>query len=94
MGSHSLAQDLGSTAGAFLVVALRDIDRTDQACSSEHPLSGCATVDWSDFDGRPGVPPSGIFDNRLSLVLQSGTRHFFLSESSALADAPDLYKPT
>ena len=94
MGSHSLAQDLGSTAGAFLVVALRDIDRTDQACSSEHPLSGCATVDWSDFDGRPGVPPSGIFDNRLSLVLQSGTRHVFLSESSALADAPDLYKPT
>ena len=77
-----------------LLVRLVDAGRPDQVCDREHPLSGCATVDWSDFEDRPGVPPGGVFDNRLSIVLGSGPVDLFLSESGGLADVPDEYSPT
>ncbi len=77
-----------------LVVRLRDVGRPNQTCDRDHPLSGCATVDWSDFEDRPGVPTGGVFDNHLSLVSTSGTIDLFLSESRGLAATPDEYKPT
>ena len=78
---------------AHLVLTLRDLGRPQQGCSREHPLSGCATVDWSDFDGRPNVPPGGVFEHRLVLQLASGAQAFFLSDSGSLNEAPDRYKP-
>ena len=91
--TQSLPQDIGSTEGLRLVLALRDADRPGQTCSQDHPLSGCATVDWSDSQGRPGVPPGGVFDNHLTLRLASAERSFFLSDTGALNDAPDDFKP-
>jgi hypothetical protein len=77
-----------------LVVKLVDVGRPSQTCEREHPLSGCATVDWSDFENRPGVPAGGVFDNRLNIVLASGAVDLFLSESRGLAATPDQYSPT
>lgn len=81
------------TAGARLVISLRDAGRSGQTCSSEHPLSGCATVDWSDSEDRPRVPRGGVFENSLSLRFASGTRKLFLSESGRLSGASDSFKP-
>ena len=81
-------------AGASLVLVLRDASRPGQTCDRQHPLSGCATVDWSVFEGRPGVPPGGVFDNRIVIRRPSGERTLFLSEGGVLADAPDSYSPT
>ncbi len=77
-----------------LVVRLRDVGRPNQTCDRDHPLSGCATVDWSDFEDRPEVPRGGVFDNHLSLVSTSGTIDLFLSENRGLATTPDEYTPT
>ena len=87
-----LPEGAGSTEGLRLVLALRDAGRPDQSCASEHPLSGCATVDWSDFEDRPNVPPGGVFDNHVTLETAAGPRTFYVSESGALADEPDPYK--
>lgn len=88
-GEATLPTELGPTEGRRLVLRLRDAGRPSQACDTEHPLSGCATVDWSDDESRPNVPPGGVFDNRLEL----GGQTFFLSESGALAGAPDQFRP-
>lgn len=77
--------DLGSTVGSRLVLALWDVSRPEQRCDREHPLSGCATVDWSDF--------GGVFDNRLTLSLGAGERNFFLSESGSLMLVADAFSP-
>ena len=77
-----------------LAVILVDIGRPDQECDRDHPLSGCATVDWSDFEDRPGVPTGGVFDNRLNVTSTSGPIELFLSETAGLAEAPDSYSPT
>ena len=92
--AHRVPPDSGPSAGRRLVLSLRDAGRADVGCASEHPLSGCATVDWSDFEGRPGVPDGGVFDNSITLQLASGEHRFFLSETLVLAEAPDSYKPT
>jgi len=81
-------------ASGELIITLRDVGRPDQTCDRDHPLSGCVTVDWSDFEGRPGVPDGGVFDNRLSLVSSSGGVELFLSERDGLAAVPDEYTPT
>src|SRR5262249_23058942 len=47
---------LAPGAGRTLVVRLHDSSRPGQTCSADHPLSGCATVDWSDSPDRPKVP--------------------------------------
>ena len=70
--------DVASLAGSRLVLRLRDLSRPAVTCDSQHPLSGCATVDWSDFPGRPGVPEGGAFENRVTLPLASGSRTFYL----------------
>ncbi len=90
---QTIPEDITAVAGRRLVLTLRDLGRPEQRCAREHPLSGCATVDWSDFDGRPGVPPGGVFEHRLVLQLASGERSFFLSDSGSLNEAPDRYKP-
>ncbi len=91
--SQTIPEDIAAAAGRRLVLTLRDLGRPEQRCSREHPLSGCATVDWSDFEGRPGVPPGGVFEHRLILQLASGEQSFFLSDSGSLNEAPDRYKP-
>ena len=91
--SGTVPESAAGVAGD-IVVRLVDAGRPNQVCDREHPLSGCATVDWSDFEDRPGVPPGGVFDNRLSIVLGSGPVDVFLSESGGLADVPDQYSPT
>ena len=90
---QTLPDDLSVASGDRLILRLRDLGRPDQSCSRDHPLSGCATVDWSDFDGRAKVPPGGVFEHSLTLRLASGDRSFFLSESGSLNDASDSYKP-
>ena len=86
----------GSAAGRSgeVVVRLFDAGRPDQACDRDHPLSGCATIDWSDFENRPGVPDGGVFDNRLSIASTSGLIDLYLSEGRGLAATPDQYSPT
>lgn len=84
--------DLRTPARFRLVLSLRDIGRPKQRCSSEHPLSGCATVDWADFQGRPKVPRSGVFQNTVTVELAAGRRTFFLSPSGALARHPNPYE--
>jgi len=88
-----LPAGLGPTAGRRLVLGLRDASRPSQRCGSDHPLSGCATVDWSDAPDRPHVPPGGVFINSLTLALPTGPRVFFLSQGDRLADAPDAFQP-
>ena len=53
--------------GDILVFRLQDVTRPDVECSSEHPLSGCVTIDWSDFEDRPRVPPGGAFAHRVTM---------------------------
>ena len=91
--SGAVPESAAGVAGD-LVVRLVDANRPAQTCERDHPLSGCVTIDWSDFEDRPGVPPGGVFDNRLSIVLASGAVELFLSESRGLAAAPDQYSPT
>ncbi len=77
-----------------LVVRLVDAERPNQTCDRDHPLSGCVTIDWSDFEERPAVPDGGVFDNRLSIVSTAGPIDLFLSERRGLAATPDQYSPT
>ncbi len=93
IASGEARSDLGETSGLRLVVSLRDASRPTQTCSEDHPLSGCATVDWSDDPGRPKVPPGGVFDNSVRVRLQTGPRTFYLSQSGELAGAPDPFVP-
>ncbi|MFN0095493.1 MAG: hypothetical protein ACKVVT_12060 [Dehalococcoidia bacterium] len=72
-------------AGWKIVVALRVPERRD-ACASPHPLSGCVTVDWADDPARPHVPASGLFDQTLRLVLNSGTHTLWLRPDGAISD--------
>lgn len=76
-----------------LVLSLRDTSRPGQTCSNDHPLSGCATVDWSDSPTRPKVPSSGVFDNSVTIELKSGPLKLFLSESGALQERPVRFDP-
>ena len=87
--SGRLPRVLRSRAGMRLVLTLRDASRPRQRCSSDHPLSGCATVDWSDDPSRPKVPSGGVFENSLTL----GGLKLFLGEGGALAGRPDRYRP-
>ena len=89
----SLPQNLSSTLGRRIVLTLTDVGRPLVSCSQQHPLSGCATVDWSDSEGRPGVPPGGVFENSVQLTFASGTRTLFLSEDDTLNDRPDDFNP-
>ena len=91
--THSTPSALEPTAGMRIVVALWDAGRPEQACSREHPLSGCATVDWSDAESRPKVPAGGVFENSLKLQLGAGARTFYLSERGFLADEADIFDP-
>ncbi len=86
----------GPAAGVTgeVVVRLFDAGRPDQVCDRNHPLSGCTTIDWSDFENRPGVPDGGVFDNRLTLASSSGPIDLYLSEGRGLAPTPDQYSPT
>ncbi len=91
--TDQLPDTLPSTAGKRLVLAVRDASRTGQTCSRDHPLSGCATADWSDDPARPKVPEGGVFENSLTLQFPTDPRSFFLSASGRLADKPDLFTP-
>lgn len=93
MAQPSVPADIGPTAGRRLVLSLRDVGRPDQECSQQHPLSGCATVDWSDSPGRPNVPPDGVFDNHLALELSTGPLTLFFHEDAELATEPEQFEP-
>ena len=91
--THDLPSGLGSMKGSRLVLKLWDGGRPDLDCGSDHPLSGCATVDWSDAPGRPNVPTGGVFENSVTLQSADGEHGFSLSESGVLADSPDDFDP-
>ena len=93
VASHDLPPEVDTTPGVRLVLRLWDAGRSQQTCSRDHPLSGCATVDWSDFEGRPGVPSGGVFENSLTVELASGPHTFFLTERDTLDDEPNEYAP-
>jgi len=84
---------LAPGAGRTLVVRLHDSSRPGQTCSADHPLSGCATVDWSDSPDRPKVPAGGVFDNSLTLPLAGGPTTLFLRADGALASRPEAFDP-
>jgi hypothetical protein len=76
-----------------LVLSLRDLSRPLQRCEFHHPLSGCATVDWSDDPSRPNVPPGGVFTNTITVRIASGPRTLYLRSSGALSDRPEPFAP-
>ncbi len=80
-------------AGRTFVVALRESSRPGQSCREDHPLSGCATVDWSDSPGRPKVPAGGVFDNSLTLPLAGGPGTLFLRADGTLNTRPEAFDP-
>lgn len=80
-------------AGRTLVLRLRDASRTGQTCGSDHPLSGCATVDWSDDPGRPKVPAGGVFENSLTLRAGSRSAVLRLRSNGRLTAAPEPFEP-
>jgi len=91
----TVPENLASSTDLKLVVRLWEESRPDQTCEEgDHPLYGCVTVDWSDAIGRPHVPDDGVFDNRVTFELDSGSRDFFLSETLKLKKQPDDYSPT
>ena len=93
--THNLPTDLGPTAGSMLVIRIWDAGRPEQTCSEDHPISGCATVDWGAAIDRPSVPPGGVFDNSITFELATGERSFYLSEfEGALNDEPDSLEPS
>lgn len=91
--THELTAGQTVINGKKLVLRLWDADRPGRTCDSQHPLSGCATVDWSDAPGRPNVPSGGVFENSISLQIGGETRRFFLSESGDLRNSPDAFDP-
>ena len=76
-----------------LTLTLRDLGRPHRRCSTDHPLSGCATVDWADDPSRPKVPAGGVFSNRITLRLGRSVQTLYLRRSGTLARAPDPYAP-
>ncbi len=56
-------------------------DPPTQTSGSEHPLSGCATVHWSDDVSRPKIPVGGVFENSITVRLATGTLRLFLCET-------------
>ncbi len=91
--SHRLPENLDHAGTTRIVIALWDASRPNVSCGQHHPLSGCATVDWSDSPSRPNVPTDGLFNNSISLPLTSGETTFYLSEAGSLAEQPDAYDP-
>ena len=99
-GFHAVIMTTATVAGNVpvgstrsLVLTIKDAGRPQQTCASEHPLSGCATVDWSDAPDRPHVPATGVFINTITLQLSSGPKTLYLSQSGALANQPDTFQP-
>jgi len=80
-------------SGSRILIRFRDRTRPDVKCASEHPLSGCVTLDWSDFPERPRVPAEGAFEQRLTLDAAAGHQDLFLSQSGTLNARPDHYEP-
>ena len=79
--------------GVRIVLTLRDVSRPRQRCASEHPLSGCATVDWSDDPSRPKVPAGGVFRNELTVRTRAGALTLFLHPDGTLSRRPERYRP-
>jgi hypothetical protein len=75
--------------GRRVIVSLRDVSRPRQRCSEDHPLSGCATVDWSDDPSRPKVPPGGVFRNAVTI----GRQTLHLRCNGTLARTPQPFRP-
>ena len=88
-----LPTDIAPNSVGGLVVTLRDTGRPGQTCGSEHPLSGCATVDWSDATSRPRVPPGGVFNNSVVLPLATGPLTLFLRVDGTMARSREPYDP-
>ena len=86
--THALPPKVDTTAGVRLVLRLWDVGRTQETCSLYHPLSGCATVDWSDFEGRPGVPPGGVFENSLPSSWRRDHTHSFSPSNAHSTTSP------
>lgn len=91
--SAAIPSDIGPTAGHRVLLTLRDSGRPVQTCNRQHPLSGCATVDWSDGPSRPNVPPGGVFDNHLAIPVGDAQITLFLRESGQLAAEPESFDP-
>ncbi len=91
--SATLPSALAATKGATLIVRFRDLTRPTMTCSYEHPLSGCVTLDWSDFPERPKVPAGGAFEQRVSLPTSTGGLDLFLSQNQTLQPQGDPYEP-
>ncbi|MEI7619375.1 MAG: hypothetical protein WCK14_12225 [Actinomycetota bacterium] len=80
-------------SGSRILIRFRDRTRPTVTCASEHPLSGCVTLDWSDFPERPRVPAGGAFEQRLTLDAAAGHQDLYLSQSGTLNAQPDHYEP-
>jgi hypothetical protein len=80
---EGIRRNAGGRAGDTLVVALGDATRPRSTCAADHPLSGCATIDWFGAeDGRRGQP----LRNSVTIDLASGPQTFYLRETGGLSD--------
>ncbi len=80
-----LPADLPDTAGRQLTIVLFDIDNPDLSCEIQHPLEGCTTIDWDDFQGVPNVPLSGYFDNSFTTRMGGEETKLFLRQDLSLS---------
>lgn len=73
-----LPAGLSETAGRRLTIELFDVNNPDLSCDFQHPLGGCTTIDWDDFQSAANVPPSGYFDNSFTATFGGVERRLFL----------------
>lgn len=82
---HPVPPGLGPTAGHQLVVRLRDVGRPRQTCGSDHPASGCATVDWA--------LPGQVFRNLVELPTTNGRILLHMRLDGSLGSDPEPAHP-
>ncbi len=83
--SGTLPATLPDTVGRQLVIELFDVDNPTVRCTFDHPLGGCTTIDWDDFQESANVPPSGYFDNSFTTTMAGTERKLFLRRDLSLS---------
>lgn len=84
---HTIPAGLGSTAGRQMAIRLRDLTDPDRTCDADHPLSGCATVDYSlELTGQ-------IFRNLVAVQTTAGPAELHLRLDDTLSSQPEPARP-
>ena len=89
---HTVPLGLGSTTGRQLAVRLRDVTQPDRTCEIDHPLSGCATIDWPLPEGTVPLVDEN-FRNLVAVETANGLLEFHLRMDDGLSSQPEPVHP-